>query len=692
MKEKTNDWQAPPFTVDAQKRYGWIEEQIQEGEGWLSGQTAYKNLGSNLRIFDGIVNDKIKSALISNELKYNLRKFVETISEVREIGKYSSDAVQFKAFAEMINKVSQGIYTESQFPRQIRKALQFAMLGRGYIWPKCKASEYGFGERRIVFEPLGMLDVVPTQIPATNDVQDAYANTIFVYMPIAEAHGRFPLYQSELIPVSAVSYQSRIAARRADYAEKFRYGDQARNWGNLCCEIRYTFIRDISINKTKSPIPMGDWGVDKDKKPIPLTSWSYEVPYIGQEIFAGIRNGQPYMRKAVLEDCRIYPFLRLMISSTGMDRPMYDGPAFDWHGVMPPVQYDVDDWAWEAMGRSLIQEVGSIEVTKRNLERKMDSVITTTLNPPVGYNRAEAGGPKIENFDIFEEDVRYGVDGEPKKVLQSLLPEEVRVIGEHFKFLEMLKAMEKEQLGINDLGNLAALKLNLSGENIDKALEPVGPIAKGIAAGMEAANAKIAYMLKFMVVQWYDTKRVIEYIGPDNITPEVYDFDPASMVPSHLPDEYVSNEVQGIQIPTVPSKPSAYKMIDRMRYLAQNIRLVHVPSTLLKMTQQAEQLKWMSLKFKNAPISWSTTLKKLGIDNYGEVPGNTEREKWVNEQIEDLKLKAAASQMAAELGLQPEPDKPGGGKGGRPPSGKKPMKQAQKGGAGGSPRVVNKES
>jgi hypothetical protein len=680
--DKKLDWQVPRFEMPAGDRFSWVEEQIQEGEGWLSGQTAYKNLSNNLLIFDAVVSDKIKSTLVSNGLKYDLRKFVETISEVSEIAKYGSDAQQFKPFAEMVNKVAKGLYLESQFPRSIRKALQFALLGRGYIWPKCKTGEYGYGERKIVFEPLGILDVVPVQVPSSGDVQEAYANTIYVYMPIAEAHGRFPLFQSSLVPVSAVTYQSRVAARRADFAEKYRYGDQARNWGNLYCEIRYTFIRDIRINNTQSPMPMGDWSGGS-----PVTSWSYEVPYVGQEIFGGIRNGQPYMRPAQIEDCRVYPFLRLIITSPGMEEPMYDGPAYDWHGMMPAVQYDLDDWAWETMGRSIIQDVGSIEITKRKLERKMDSVITTTLNPPMGYNRGEAGGPKIENFDIFEEDVRYGVDGEPKKTLQSLLPEEVRVIAEHFKFLEMLAAARKEQLGINDLGNLANMKLNLSGDTLDKALEPVGPIAKGIAAGMEAANAKIAYMLKFSIPQWYDTKRIIEYVGPDNITPEVFDFDPASMVPSHMPDEYMDGNV--------PTTPSAYKPIDRMRRLAKNMRLISVPSTLIKMTQQAEQLKWMSLKFKNAPISWSTTLTKIGIDNYGEVKGSTEREKWINEQIEDLKLKAIAAKLAMELGLT-EPGegggKPGGGKGGRPPSGKKPMKQAMKGGKGGEPRVVNKES
>jgi hypothetical protein len=114
---KMSSWQAPPFTASAEERVAWIEEQIQEGEAWLEGQQAYKDLPQNLKIFNAIFRDKTKSTLVSNGLKYDIRKFVETISEVREIGTYSSDAPQFKPFAEMINKVAKGVYLESAFNR-----------------------------------------------------------------------------------------------------------------------------------------------------------------------------------------------------------------------------------------------------------------------------------------------------------------------------------------------------------------------------------------------------------------------------------------------------------------------------------------------------------------------------------------------------------------------------------------------
>lgn len=669
---------------------GWIEEQIREGEGFLESQSCYKDLGNNLRVFDAVFRDKTKSTLVSNKLKYNIRKFCETLAEVREIAGFGSDIPAYKQMAEMLTKVSKSVYLESDFPYQILKVLQYAtVMGVGYLWPKVRASEYGYGPREMVFDALGLLDVVPVQIPSrTNDIQDAYAITIYDYMPIAEAYGRFPLFQGKLQTVGPRSYKTQLQARRQDYAERFRFGMQGRSFGNLYTEIRYTFVRDLRVNNTGYELPMGD----------PGTTWFYKVPYVGQQIFGGIRNGQPYTRPAMVEDCRVYPNLRLMITSNGLDRPMYDGPAFDWDSKMPVIQYTVDDWAWEPLGRSLVGDVATIETTIRKLERKIDAVVTVTLNPPMGYNMTETGGPKIEHFDIFEEDVRLGVDGKPKETLQSVLPDEVRVDAQHFTFLKYLAEKQEQQLGLTDLGNLQNMKMNIANDTADKMLESIGPIAKGIAARIEKGNKRVGERMKFLIPQWFDVQRLIEYVGPDNIAREMFDYNPDDMVPSHLPDEMIGG--------MYPETASMYDRLTRAKWFVKKLRLVSVPSTLLKITAMQRQLLMLQLKRGGAPISWATVMKSLDIPNWGESQGNTEKEKWYSEELEMQKLKilaqAEAMKFMQQLGIQPPQDdggKGGGGKGaggqhagGRPSSGGKAPKIKQKGGAGGTPRTVVSES
>lgn len=690
----TVQWQVPPFSSTANYRTGWVEEVIREGEGFLEGQVCYKELGRNLRVFDALFRDKTKSTLLTNQLKYNIRKFCETLAEVREIAAYGSDFPAYKQMAEMLTKVSKCIYLESDFPSKILRVLQYAtVMGIGYLWPKVRAEEYGYGERKMVFDDLGLLDVIPVQIPKSNDVQDAYAVTVYDYMPIAETHGRFPLFQGQLQTVGRRNYKSQIQAKRLDYAESFKYGDQGRTFGNLYTEIRYTFVRDLRINSTGYELPMGDMG----------TTWFYKVPYVGQDIFGGFKNGMAYMRPAMVEDCRVYPNLRLIITSMGLDRPMYDGPAFDWDPKIPIIQYTVDDWAWEPLGRSLVGDVASIETTKRKIERKMDQVITTTLNPPLGYNMTETGGQKVEHFDMFEENVRLGVDGKPRDTLQSVLPEEVRVDAIHFTFLKYLKDAMQEQLGLTDLGNLQNMKMNIANDTADKMLESIGPIAKGIAARIERSNKAVGCRMKFLIPQWFNVQRLMEYVGPDGMARETFDYNPDSLVPSHLPDE-----MPGGKYPTDESK---YPALTRARYFVRQIRLASVPSTLLKITQMQEQLKYLQLKRGQAPISWETVFEKMDIPNPKQ-----EIEKSFKETVELEKMKILAQlQVAMELkklGIDPQAlmgggDQGGGGGGagkgkgggggaphggGRPSSGQKGPKLQQKGAQGGEPRSVVSES
>lgn len=676
-------WQPPRFEVLATNPSAitaWVEGMIREGEGYLEGSDAYKNLGANMRVFEAIFRDKTKSTLITNSLKYNIRKFCETLAEVREIAAYSSDVPAYKPMADMLTKVSKCAYMESDFPFQILKVLQFAtVMGIGYLWPKVRADEYGFGERKLVFDALGLLDVVPVQIPKSNDVQDAYAMTVYDYMPIAEACARFPLFAHLFQTIGQRNYKTQIQARRLDYVEKFRFGEQGRSFGNLYTEIRYTFVRDMRINTTGFELPMGD----------PGTTWFYKVPYVGQMIFGGMRNGQTFMRPAMVEDCRVYPNLRLIITSNGIERPIYDGPAFDWDSKMPVIQYTVDDWAWEPLGRSLVGDVASIETTIRKLERKLDAVITVTLNPPLGYNMTETGGPKIEHFDIFEEDVRLGVDGKPKETLQSVLPEEVRATSVHFEFLKYLKDIQLQQLGINDITNIQNMKMNIASDTADKMLESIGPVGKGIAARIEKGNKRVGERMKYLIPQYYDAERLVEYVGPEGIAPEMFDYDPKKMVPSHMPDELVGG--------MYPETQSQYDILTRAKWFCKKLRLVSVPSTLIRITQMQEQLKFLQLKRGQAPISWLTVFKKLDIANPEK---EIEQSFTEQERLEEMKLESQIKLMKKmkELGIDPaalQGGDQGSGKphaGGRPPSGKSAPKIAQKGGKGGTPRTVVKES
>jgi len=430
-------------------------------------------------------------------------------------------------------------------------------------------------------------------------------------------------------------------------------------------------------------LPMGDWG-ERDGKNVPLTSWSYEVPSVGSLIsWTDPENDMPASRTAKPEDCRIYPNLRQIITNPGMSRPLYDGPAFDLHGMMPPVQYDVDDWPWMAIGFSLLDDVAGLEKCSRGFLDLMYRVLRAKMNPPKGINLDAGVAPDIlKRLDWLQETGdTLCLNGDPRKMLESILPDSVKVTQEDFSFYELLDKLRQKTLGLNDLGSLAQLKFNLSSETADKLLETIGPIAKGIAGNLEVAHSKIAQMLKFDILQYFSTRKLMSYIGPDGISTQVFDFDPNSIVPSHMPWEKNKDA------------PSEVSRLERVKWFAQNLEVVSVPSFLLNVTQMQEQMKWLNFLQRGMPVSFSTAMKKLGVDNWGDTPGSTEFEKYKHEQFEMLEMKAKAAQVAQAEGLTGGDEGKGQGRGGgRPPSGKKPPKLEKRGTTTGNERTVVSQS
>ena len=173
-------------------------------------------------------------------------------------------------------------------------------------------------------------------------------------------------------------------------------------------------------------------------------------------------------------------------------------------------------------------------------------------------------------------------------------------------------------------------------------------------------------------------------IGVDGVATKIFDLEPKSIVPSHMPWE------------TDTKNPSQTAQTERAKWFAQNLKLISVPSSLIDITQMQERLMWLNFLQRGFPISFSTAFKKLGIDNWGESPGATEFEKWKHEQFQMLEVKTKLAAVAGAEGAGGPP--PGGGGkgqgkgGGRPPTAKAPPKLEQRGSTTGNQRTVVSQS
>lgn len=669
--ERYTEWQAPPRTATGIARSGWINELIQNGDRFVQEQPGIRNINQDIKLLMGLDQD---NQLKSNTLQSDIRTFVETIADLRQIATLGSKADQFKKNVALYNDIMKFIFWDSGFLFASRAALQYAMLGRGYIWTKFSRGHYGWGKGRMVFDALGPYEVLPEQLPANNDIQGSYAVTIIRAMPIAEAHARFPKFQSQLKPIARYDW-SKYNTRggvRLDFWDRARFQGQG-DWDNRYCEMRYSFIRDLAINESGKTQQMGVKG----------STWGYEVPSMGDLIVTtNPFNGLPESRKATEDDCLLYPQLRLMITNPTVMEPLYDDTAFDWHGEIPVSQYDVNDWAWSPMGYSAVSNVAGLEKARRARLSEIDEVLAVRKDPPTGYDIGTGvSRTQMEKLDLLTaQGIRVGLKGDPKKAIVSILPESIKVDSEDWKGQEVLNAEIKASLGLTDIASMRDLKMNVSSESFDKMVENLGPMAKGIALNMWRAHGKIAKMLKYNIPQYIPVNDLVDMVGPEGVGIETFDNDPNSLIPGNLPDD------------AKDSKTSKYTMRQRAQWFVEKLNVVSTPAQLLNITQQQEKMLYMFFLQKNIPVSMSTTMEKLGVNGW-----EAEYEKWKAEQegkaIWELEVKATLAKKQHELGLDPPPDKPGQGQGGgRPNSGKKPGHLEQKGSKDGHVRVVNSTS
>jgi hypothetical protein len=680
--EVFKDWQVPRADAVESKKLGWLNSATEEGQIWLKSQRGSRDFRKALDILSGreepVKQIEYRSNIRTNRLKRNIRDIVGALSNIRPIWGYHSDNKAFTSYAGMMNKVSRALYLEQFFDQSIKEAIQWAAAtGTGWVRPVYRRNRAGTGKGNVQLLTYGAPSVLPVQLPSNNDWQEAYAVTLLDEMPIYMAHSMFPDYQDRLTPTaSQYWYASEIhtAASGNLWKRIFSMFNRAENspLSDLYIPIRYTTIVDLSINHTGQTVSMGE----------PGSPWYYEVPSFGTQIAAGTdENGNPLFRKANENDARLYPYRRLMISSEKC--LMYDGPAFNWHGELDLVPFCVDDWPFEALGFSLVHDGYDLQCAINDLERGMMDKYRAQLDLPLGYDINSVSKREADQFDPMQPRARIGYDGsQVDKPFSPVVPPEVyRVEPELIAAVKHYEETMDYQHAIRDVMALAkARALGKGMDNLEALVEAAGPIVKMISRSVERSLSRIGVQLKFLILQYFDTSRVMQYIGEDGVSQEIFDYDPVNLVPSHMPGERTT---------TGPGEeravPSQYSRIQRARWFAENLRFFIMPHSVHEITQMTYRLMLLQMRQRGLPIDSKTIMEACDVGNFGNHPeGNTIWERYWNEKKEELLEMLKIKKVAEDMGIAP----PGGGptaggsskgKGGRPPSGQAPPQIFQKG-------------
>jgi hypothetical protein len=682
--QEDSHWQPPPKDAKGPEKMSWVNEVVSMGEQFNASLLSSRDVGRAIQMIAGKSEkpNQSRSDLSMNREKRALREVVANISDIRAIDAYCSDNPAYQDFLEMLNKVGKAVWFESRFPATFKKATQWLVAGGfSFISPVYRNVRLqAKSARRIDFDVYSCNDALPFQLPDDNKVQGSYAWTRIKFMPEYEAHAKFPRFQSRLRPVARRRYSGNAAKDRITLAERFRVGDGNvgnGNWAAQMDEIRYTTVRDLTLNDTKSPIPMGE----------PGTLESYIVPFLGQEIPTAefVQPGIRKTRKAIEEDCYLYPNLRLLVSQTGMQEPLYDGPFWHYHGMHPLARFSADEWPWEP-GYSLAADIASLGDTRQSFMRGMDQTAKQRFDPAMMYDKSAGINRKtMEKFDPYEERARLGIEGEVgDKIVRTLLPADLLNIPTWaFEWDKLLSGAEDYMLGLDALNNLAKAKIASADNAVEKAQEEAGPIATDISHGMEEPMAELMEMVLYDVLQFYPSGRIMQYVGPGGMAKEVFDFKPESLVPSHGPDEDPANG------------KSIYTQMERVKTFCSNIHAQITPGSLHGEVQTKQKLLILQMQRAGFMIDSETVAKNCDLPNWGVLEGNTIREKWESEQ--KLKLIFAEKMKQLATALQPQgasgPPQPNDTLGnhaqpGRPPTGNKPAHMKTKGSAEGQRTVI----
>lgn len=660
-KQALKDWQSPAQATPEKLRLGWLSESTQDG---LNALKANRGYNADYRKFMDVIAGKIdddtlldyRSSVNTNELKTNCRQVIGALAKLRPIWGYSSGNESYAKYAEMMNQVTRAIYlqTEGSGPadRSVRKALQWAAATtKGYVRPVYRRDPVT-GKGNIYHLTYGNPSILPVQMPASGNLNEAYTVHILEEMPIYMAHAMFPEFQDRLKPTDSKYWYDADIRKAAKGNSKWwnrlslkggKDGLETRT--NLYVPIRYSYIIDLTINETGAEIPMGQYG----------TSWFYKVPYVGQELTQG-----GITRKAEPADCKLYPMRRLMISTE--DCIMYDDTAFDWHCRVPVIPFSFDEWAWgDSFG--LVHDAYPLQQAMTAIERGSMDKIKARMDLPLAYDINQITKKEAEQFDPMQPRARGGYDGMAGDMpFKPVVPMDVyEVSAQDLAYHKLLSDGMKRCFALNDLMQLAqARALGSGSDNIEQILGNVGPIIEDMSRCMEPSMAEWGNLEKYTVLQYFNTSRIMQYVGPDGIPEGSFDYQPDSVVPSHIAGE------------SVDKGESSYSRMDRAKIFAGNLNFTVTPHSVHELTQMTQKLGLIQAKKSGAHISSQTIAESWNIHNYGHVKGSTEVEKWQNEQEEEIMFMARMKEVASGLpGMTGPPGAAAPGKNpeGRPSSG-----------------------
>lgn len=467
-----------------------------------------------------------------------LSELVAILGNIEPSWSYNPQNEELRPIADILDPCKRTWWERTSAVESIVKCLQWSAVNRtGYIFPVWNPRYHGTPQRDVQNGDIelrvgGPEDYLPLWPNDSHDIQQAYAGTIKVRMPITEFAATWPTLAESVYPDEE---QPGLFRRAANAAASYwnpdtsRARDAAKPGRVPIVTVYWTYIRDMSMNITGNTIPMGMKG----------TNTYYEVPAFGTDIPTGLINtatSQDLTRKAEQIDTYLYPWLRLVIWTE--DVICYDGPSYWFHGKIPAAKLTLDPWPWSFLGGSLVRDIASLEEANNRLLKSIDHREQMRARPSRAVNEDLLDNTTIESIrqQINTPDGLVKVDRFSENLLKPLHdPRDNQVDQWELEYGKSNTDAMMDILGLNNLQRLAELRQMPGGDTQEKMLQITGARTQRKGNLMEKFCADLAPMVGSLMLQWYDTQFRHTLFGYKGVAEYDFDFDPGTLVPADIP-------------------------------------------------------------------------------------------------------------------------------------------------------------
>lgn len=664
MPDKPSQYEIPTYGGLTSQVHGWLLEAVQQGNAWLGAQRPVSEWTSVLELLSATGENQFEgqSNAHYNKSERIARELVASIGSFRHEGEFKPNALKsLYDIAQILNKCDEAWSRSTHSYLATRGILQYAVTkGTGYGVQTYDPHLYGPHRGDIKLEAFDPADITFLQLPRDHNVQRAYGVLIRYEMPINLAKMVYSrtnrTFAEQLTPDRDTP---NWLGRGLEKVQRFlapalrvaglRPNDSRASFPTV--DIYHLYTMDYAINDSGIPMTMGALG----------SNWQYIVPSLGDMVPTNVRNpntGQMFTRPADLGDAMMFPLRRLSIFSRSVPYPCYDGSSPWWHGMVPVVKLRFNDWPFEALGRSLIGTIRSMQSSVSNIMRDVEDSTAARLNPPMVYDENLVSAGFADAFNPRRAGARAAANLSQGDLIKFpvaptyydvplFIPEWIKYLDDRMEYLT----------GVRDMSSMAKAAQIPSADAIEKLLEAAGPLTQDMVRAVEEPWQQLGQMRLAYYYQFYTSNRYLTIAGDDTAQGEMdFQFRP----------ELITPIVEGESPDGTTTRQRRY--IGEFHYHAEQSGISELTRTTVKLT-------YLQLQKSGFPISMWTLAKVFQIPNFGPEPEgtNNEIERWVAEQRMKGELMADLQQEGAQPPGAPTQR-------GRPPTNAKPPRIEQKDG------------